>query len=272
MSVTYRAAAILLGLVLVVPASARAELRPDEGRYLLGAAVLHAPDYSGAARSATQLRPLWAYQKGRFRISTSRASGLLGFGGEARGSGASADLLSGERFNLGLALRVDGGRSSGESPRLSGLPDVRRTLRGRLYAGYALDPQWSLSASLSQDLMGRGGGATLGLGLGYRARLGERSEWSAGVGLNFGDRRHLRSYYGISAQASESSGLVLYRPGASATHLYGGLGLTTALGPHWVAFASLGMSRLLADAAASPLTERVSGVTGALGLAYRWGR
>ncbi len=240
-------------------------------RFLLGASLFNAPEYSGARHSEARLRPVWAYQHGRFRVSTSRAGGLLGFGGEAGGSGASAELISGERIKLGLALRVDGGRSSGDSPRLAGLPDVRRTLRGRLYAGYALNRQWSVSAGLSQDLMGRGGGATLGLGLGYRARLGERSEWSAGAGINIGDRRHLRSYYGISAQAAESSGLARYRPGASASDLHAGLGLTTALGPHWVAFASLGVSQLLADAAASPLTERERGFTGAVGLAYRWG-
>lgn len=263
-------APLLLALLLMHGAGLAETAAVPPPRFLLGASLLSAPEYSGARHSEARLRPLWAYQHGRFRISTSRASGLLGFGGEAGGSGASAELISGERIKLGLALRVDGGRSSGDSPRLAGLPDVRRTLRGRIYAGYALNLQWSLSAGLSQDLMGRGGGATLGLGLGYRARLGERSEWSAGAGLNFGDRRHLRSYYGISAQAAESSGLALYRPGAGTTDLYAGLGLTTVLEPHWVAFVSLGMSRLLADAAASPLTERERGVTAALGLAYRW--
>jgi MipA family protein len=269
-----RAAGLLL-LFVLWPGLSPAEEADDEDerppRFLLGASLLNAPEYAGAARNQSKIRPLWAYQHGRFRISTSRAGGLLGLGGEAIGSGASADLLRGSRFKLGLALRTDGGRSSGDSARLKGLPEVRRTLRGRLYAGYALSKPWSLSASLSHDLLGREGGTTAGLDLGYRARLSARSEWSAGIGLGLGDARYMRSYHGIDAQGAAASGLPSFRPGGGLRDLHLGLGLTTVLDAHWVGFATLGASTLLGDAADSPLTQRQAGVSVSVGLAYRWG-
>lgn len=252
-------------------ARAQPEAPIAEGaRYLLGVALLEGPEYAGSDRRELKLRPLWAYQHGRFRISTSRANGLLGFGSEASGPGASADLLSSERFKLGVALRIDSGRSSGDSPRLAGLPDIKRTLRGRIYAAYSFDKHWSVSASLSPDLLGRKGGTLGGLDLGYRARLGTDTEWTAGAGLSFGDRQNMRSYFGVSEAASAQSGLPVFAPRSLARDLHAGLGLTTALDRHWLGFAGLGVSTLLADAADSPLTHKKSSVSGSLGVVYRW--
>lgn len=260
------ALAAVSGPVLAQPEPGVAE----DARYLLGLAALDAPEYSGSDKREFKLRPLWAYQKGRFRISTSRSNSLLGFGSDASGPGASADLLSSERFKLGLALRVDSGRSSGDSTRLAGLPDIRRTLRGRVYVAYAFDKHWSLSGGWSQDLLGREGGALLGLDLGYRARLGPDTEWTAGAGLSFGDRRNLRSYFGVTEAASQASGLPVFTPSRMLRDAHAGVGLTTAFNRHWLGFAGLGVSTLLADAADSPLTHKKGSVSGSAGLVYRW--
>lgn len=247
------------------------EAAPAAGaRYLLGAVLQDGPDYAGADRRQIKLRPLWAYQNGRFRISTSRASSLLGFGGEASGPGASLDLLSSERFRLGVALRMDSGRYSNDSPRLAGLPDVKRTLRGKLYLGYAFDKHWSAGASVSQDLLGRRGGAVAGLDLGWRVRQGAETEWSLGTGVSFGDRRYMQSYFGIGEGVAEQTHQPAYRLGGMARDLHAGLGVTRSFGRHWLGFAGLGVSALLGDAAASPLTQDKTAVSGSLGLAYRW--
>lgn len=259
--------------LLALSGSALAQPEPgvaEGARYLLGVAALDAPEYAGADKRQFKLRPLWAYQNGRFRISTSRSNGLLGFGSEASGPGASADLLSSDRFKLGLALRVDSGRYSDDSERLAKLPDIKRTLRGRVYAAYAFDKHWSLSGSLSTDLLGHKGGSLLGLDLGYRARLGADTEWTAGAGLSFGDHQNMRSYFGISEAAALQSGLPVYTPRSMLRDAHAGVGLTTAFNRHWLGFAGLGVSTLLADAADSPLTYKKSSVSGSLGVVYRW--
>lgn len=253
-------AALLLGSSLV---------HAEEFRYVLGASVNHGPDHAGSRRSETSLAPVWALHWGRWRISGGGGSALMGFGAAVYGAGASADLFSNERLRVGLSLRGDGGRRSKDAELTQGLPDVRRTLRGRLFASYALAPDWQLSAALSQDLLGREGGMTLGLDLGWRLHNSPRGEWTASAGLAAANGRHLRSYFGVTPQGSLAAGLPEYRPGAGLRDIHAGLGYTRALGPRWIVFASAGVSRLLGPAADSPLSQRPSSVNLGLGLAYR---
>src|SRR6218665_3958702 len=162
-------AALLLGSMMAqAQAQAQeAEPVPPTGSpafsYVLGASLAHAPEYPGARRGDNSLTPVWALRWGRWRLSAGGGSALMGFGAEVYGAGASTELFSGERLRLGLSLRGDSGRRSKDADLTKGLPDVRRTLRGRLFASYALAPDWQLSGALSQDLLGRAGGITLGL-------------------------------------------------------------------------------------------------------------
>lgn len=251
------------------PLDPPAAVAAPEHRFLIGAALSSAPDYAGSDRTAIKPSPLWAWQYGRYRISTGRAAALLGFGADPPGPGASAELLSSGNLKFGAALRIDGGRGASDSPHLAGLPELRRTLRGRFYASYAAGPHWSLGASLSQDLLGRQGGALAAADLGYRAPAGVHSEWSAGVGLSFADRRYMQSYFGVTEAAARTSGLVAFNPGAGIRDLHAGIGWTTALTPRWIAFAGAGISALQGDAAASPLTHARSSTTASMAIAYR---
>ena len=127
--------------------------------YALGAIVGSSPDYAGGDGRKNSLRPAWAIEYGRFRLSTSRGSAFMGHGLGPRESGASATLAQGDQFNLSASLRIDKGRDGSDAPILVGLPSVRSTLRARVSAGYALTPRWSVGAGLSQDILGRDGGA-----------------------------------------------------------------------------------------------------------------
>jgi outer membrane scaffolding protein for murein synthesis (MipA/OmpV family) len=238
-------------------------------RIVVGANLQFAPEYAGADRQELKLRPLWALQYGRVRISTSGASSVLGFGADAPGPGASADLIKKDRFKLSLALRLDHGRRSSDSPDLAGLPDIRQTLRGRLGASYALDAHWTTAASISQDLLGRGGGAVGALDLGYKDRLTDSTHWSAGAGIAFGNARYMQSYFGVADGALRPPGLPSFAPGAGLRDVHTGLGLMTAITPSWVAFGGVGYSTLLGGAASSPLTKSRNSWSASIGMAWR---
>ena len=60
--------------------------------YVLGAIVSSGPDYTGGDGRSVHVRPAWALEYGRFRLSTSRGSTLMGHGLEQRESGATAVL------------------------------------------------------------------------------------------------------------------------------------------------------------------------------------
>lgn len=245
------------------------EAKPDELRYVLGAAVRWQPEYAGSLDKETKLSPLWALRWGRWRISTSGGTALLGFGGQVLGAGASTDLLRRDNFRLGLSLRVDSGRKSARASTTEGLPDVRKTVRGRLFAGYELSKDWQLSGSLSQDLLGRKGGLIGGVDLGWRLRHSSRSELTAGAGISFADGVNTRSYFGVTPEGSASSGLPVYQPGSGLRDVHAGLGWTYGLTQHWIVFSSAGASLLQGPAADSPLTQRRFSTQAAIGLAYR---
>lgn len=242
---------------------------PTQFNYVLGTAVSWRPDGVGSRRHETRPSLVWAIRWGRWRISAGGANALFGFGREIAGPGASTDLINSRLWHVGLSLRFDGGRKSGDADTTAGLPDIRRTLRGRLFTSYALSPDWQLSGALSQDLLGRQGGLMAGLDLGWRLRRSESTEWTAGVGVGAADAQHMRSYFGVTPQGALNSGLREFVPSGGLRDVHAGLGFTHTLSPRWVTFGSAGVSRLLGPAAQSPLTQTPTGAQVGLGLAYR---
>ncbi len=267
----YSAACLILG-ALGMPAMAAEVIDTTiltQPRFVIGATFVSSAAYPGSDQSETKLRPLWAYQYGRWRLSTSRASAVLGFATDAAGPGASAELAASKNWRIGAAFRFDSGRKASDSPYLHGLPDVARTLRGRLHASHTFNQQWSIGGSVSQDLLRRGGGALASIDLGHRYWITPRLEWTSGLGVNLANRRNMATYFGISGAQAIQSGLRPFDAGGGLRDVHVGTGLTTALTPRWIAFGNVGWSRLVGDAAGSPLTRRTDSVGATLGIAYR---
>lgn len=236
--------------------------------YALGAAIVAAPTYAGSGGQDVKLRPLWGVRLGRFRISGARASGLLAAPGDA-GSGASADLIDSPDWKVGAALRFDTGRTSSDDSALAGLPDIRRTLRGRVYASRDLGRGWLGQLGYSQDLLGRGGGGLANTGLVYRWAPLPDLEATAHAGITWADGRHMRSYFGVEPVVALATGRTAYQPGAGLRDVHGGLGLRHALGGRWVLWGGVAASQLVGQSADSPLTRQKTGYSASLALAWR---
>ncbi len=245
------------------------EVESSSARYLLGAAVVSQPEYDGASKRETKLRPLWAFKLGRVRISTSGASSLLGFGQEEAAGGASTQFIDTDRLRVGVSLRMDSGRSSDDASTTRGLPDVRRTLRARFYTNYSITKDFNASATLSQDLLGRHGGMTLGADLGWRFYRSKTMEWTTGAGISAANAQNLRSYFGVPESAVAASGKPAYEPGSGLRDVHMGVGFIRPLSKHWIAYGNAGASRLLGPVADSPLVEKRTGTSAGIGLAWR---
>ncbi len=271
MSTRHAFAACIAVVVGTVQASGPGDEPPQESpvRYLLGVALRNAPEYDGAQARETKLRPVWAAKIGRVRITTSGGSALLGFGRDGAGAGASTQLIDNAKWRLGVSARIDSGRDSSDASTTQGLPDVRRTLRAKLYASYSLTPDWTVGMSLSQDVLGRHGGLTAGLDTGYRLYRSESTEWTAGVGLTAANATNLRSYFGVPASAAAASGKPVYEPGAGLRDVSAGLGFKHAMTRHWFVFGGAGASRLMGPAADSPLVQKRGSASAQVGVAWR---
>lgn len=238
-------------------------------RYLLGASVAVGPEYDGASKLSAKLKPVWAFKLGRVRIASGGGSALLGFGRNGAGAGASTQFVETDKWRVGLSLRVDSGRDSGDADTTRGLPDVKRTLRARLYTNYSLATNWNVGASLSQDVLGHKGGLTAGVDLGWRFYRSESTEWTSGIGLSGGDAQNMRSYFGVPASVASSVGKTAYEPGAGLRDAYLNVGVRHALDKHWFVFGSATASRLLGPAADSPLVQKPGNHSVSVGVAWR---
>ncbi len=261
-------------LITAAAAPAQADSGDDQAegeptRYLLGVSLRNGPEYEGASRRETKLRPVWAAKIGRFRLTTSGGSALLGFGRDGAGAGASTQLIDTDRWRLGISASVDSGRDSGDASTTQGLPDVRRTLRAKLYVNYSLTKDWNVGVSTSQDVLGRQGGMTLSLDTGYRLYRSDTTEWTTGVGVSAANRQNMRSYFGVPASAVAASGKPEYNPGAGLRDMHVGINVKHAVNKHWFVFGGAGASRLLGPAADSPLVERNGGASANIGVAWR---
>jgi outer membrane protein len=246
----------------------------DDFRYLLGINVSSGPDYWGAARNSTGIKPLWAVRWGKWRLSTSGSAALMGFGNElpatGPGAGATRDLFRSDKLRVGYGLRLDNGRSSDNSDITAGLPDVKKTLRGRVYGSYAMAPRWQVSGAFSQDLLDRQGGASFDVGLSNQVFRSASSELTVGLSLAGGDGRHMNSYFGVPADSPAAARFgQAFVPSGGLRELGFSLGYTRAFSARWVGFSGVSVSRLLGPAAASPITQRLGNHSWNLGLAYR---
>lgn len=235
--------------------------------YAIGAIVGSSPDYAGGDGRKNSLRPAWAIEYGRFRLSTSRGSAFMGHGLGPRESGASATLAQSDRFSLSAALRIDKGRDGSDAPILVGLPSVRSTLRARISVGYAITDRWAVGAGVSQDILGRDGGAQGSTSIGYTWPVTEQTKVSFGAGASFGDRTYLRGHFGVPAGGS--SPLPAFEPRGGLYSVDAGVEVMTALNRHWVVLGAARVSQLQGDARRSPLTVQPVGYSVSVGLAYR---
>ncbi|WP_088280306.1 MipA/OmpV family protein [Ideonella sp. A 288] len=262
---------LALACALVAPTAFAESAVPTEPAHWEGAVglIVHqGPTYLGAADTKVRATPGLFLRYGRFTITTT--SGFVSRRNEEIDRGLTAELVERGNLRVSLSARMDGGRDADVDPALAGLPDLRPTVRLRLSAVKRFDDGWRLAAGVSPDLLGRGGGALVDLGISHEWRLSPTLQSTVGVGTTWANRRYQQSYFGITPSQSLSSGHPVYEPGAGLRDVAVNAGLRAELSPRWIGLASVGANVLQGPAVDSPLTRRRTnwGVSG--GLAWRF--
>ncbi len=234
----------------------------------IGPVISASPEYQGATRQKFSLLPGVFLRYGRLSLSNTGNFVTRRRDDVFRGLGL--DLVNDDRLRLNVALRLDNGRRSSTSSDLAGIDDVRRTLRARTSLTRQFDGGWKLGAGWNADLLGRGGGNVLDLGIGHEQRLGASRVLSLAAGFSVADRRHMQSYFGVTEAQSARSGYPVYRPGAGLRDAAVAANLRIELDPRWTAFCSASVSKLLGPTLDSPLTRRPGQWGLSTGVAWRF--
>jgi outer membrane scaffolding protein for murein synthesis (MipA/OmpV family) len=221
----------------------------------VGFVANHGPRYPGADRTALSLTPGLAVRWGRVSFASRSAFSVRG-ADAAAGGGLRVELAQGERLRAGLGLRLDSGRRESDSAELRGMGDVRGTLNLRLSVSYRLDGGWRLRSATTLDALGRGSGVQGDLQLSRDLQIAPALSMNGALSLGWADRRHLQTYFGVTPEQALRSGYPTTSVSAGARDLTMSVGLRKALGPRWAVFGSASLSRLLDQAASSPLTRQ----------------
>jgi outer membrane scaffolding protein for murein synthesis (MipA/OmpV family) len=248
-------------------ASAPARPRPEvEGA--VGPMVNYDPQYQGAAGSRLKWTPGIFIRWGRYTITN--ASGFVTRRDDDVMRGLAADFVRSEHTRINLALRLDRGRRSSDSAALAGLPDIRPTIRARLVGTHTFDAGIGASAGVNVDLLGRGGGTVVDLGISRSFALAPRTTWSVGLGITAASQRYMRSYFGVTPEQSLITGYPPYAPGSGLRDVSLSTGARRQFGERWVGYVGASTSCLLGPAAASPLSQRPWGWAVNGGIAWRF--
>lgn len=148
-----------------------------------------------------------------------------------------------------------------------GVRRVSTTAGGRLFANLKLD-KLSLTVGATKAVAGGTRGVVADASLSYALPLSDRMTVIPTVGTSWANGKHMNRYFGIDAGEAIASGLPFYRAGSGFKDVSGLVTASYRLNAHWSLGATGGVTRLLGDAADSPLNERRRQRTGFMSVAY----
>ena len=238
-------------------ALAQAESTAPKFEGAVGLTLRHGPAFPGSSDLGFHLTPAGFLRYGR--ISLTGSGGFTTRAADDVERGLAAELTRRGKFRVSLGLRFDPGRSASDSPQLAGMGDIRSTLRARWSARWDPNVDWRLTAGVSSDLLGRGGGVFGDVGATRRWVWGQGESFALGVGLSAAGHRYMQNWHGVTSAQALSSGLVAFEPGSGLRDLQLSAVWRTefqAWGQPFGAFVGAGHTRLLGSAADSPLTRK----------------
>jgi MipA family protein len=226
------------------------------------------PAFSGS--SDRKIRPHLAgfLRYGRFTVT-----GAGGFTTKRQDDverGLDAELVRREGVRVNLALRVDQGRRESASSQLTGMGNIRATVRTRLALRWEPAPQWAVSLASSVDSLGHGGGYFADTGVSRTFVIDAQQRVILGASVAAGGSRYMQTWYGVTEQQSAASGYPVYKPGTGLRDVATSATWRIEVNPQWAGFAALGATRLLGPAAGSPLTRQPNSYSIAAGIARRF--
>ncbi len=230
-----------------------------------GTAVL--PEYDGA--EDYQVIPVAALQlnKGNYYIAT-------------RGLGFVANVIDSPHFNAGPIVRFRFGRDDDvDNARIAQLRALDDAVETGAFISAIQRNLWrpgdnlELSLSAAHDVAGGHGGLLADISASYfvPVRRDLRLGFSASLGYQSDD--YAESYFTIDANNAARSGLQQYDADGGLNNASAGIQLIYAFDQRWGIFSMLQYSRLLADAADSPIVDQEGNANqlfGVVAVSYRF--
>jgi MipA family protein len=236
---------------------------PDGIRVTVGAQAVTAPRFEGSKTMEFSALPVFGFAP---------AGG--GGGGPSFDPRAlddiSVSIAKFGGFEVGPLAGYRSGRSESASPRLRGLGDVDGGIVAGGFAKYNFGPNVYVRGSYHQAISGDDTGGIFRLALGAGYDVTGKLYVKAIATMDFADHDYMQTFFGVTPQQSARSALGLRAYDAGSGPKSAGILLSTEyeLVKDWKLLAAAGYSRLLGDAAHSPVVESADRYEARLGLSH----
>lgn len=173
-------------------------------------------------------------------------------------------------FRAGPLIGLQGGRRESEDSHLTGLGNISTSVTGGAFAGLRIGFV-TASAIVRQAISHRQNGLTglFQINL-HRTFLRKRVLVIVGPDAEYGNSDYVRTWFGLSATQSSSSGLPAYATHAGIVSVGVHTGLTYRASRHWLWRVFAGFRKLTGAAAESPVVERRGQFLAGVGIAYHF--
>jgi MipA family protein len=223
---------------------------PSADTLTIGGGVQYAPEYAGGDDYRARFVPNFSYRNRNGLFLDSKEG--LGY------------TLWHDRFSLSASLNYRAGRTDdfrsfslkSGSDDLRGLGDIRNALTTRIKGVYTFGNGIGISATGDIATNHRETGDTLQLGLSAPLYSATGNRMTLDLAALYGDSKYTRSRFGINGAQSAASGYRTFAPESGFNNLSASVSWDLALEKNWSLKNTLGVTRLVGDAADSPLVRK----------------
>ena len=235
--------------LLTLPGAASAK---SESGITVGAGAAVFPTYQGSDEYRVLPFPILDVQLGQFFLNSSDGLGV--------------NVIDTELITVGGAVSFLPGYRRRDVP--EGIDRVKNTAGARLFTKLHLG---NIGVSVGAT---RAIGGTKGIiadaSLSYAARLSSQLTLSPSIGTSWANGKYMDRYFGISREEAIASKLPYFEAKGGFKDVTAALGASYRLSRNLTVIANAGVTRLLNDAADSPLNKRRWNPSSFVGIAYRF--
>ena len=206
------------------------------------------PDYLGSDDYVVGAAPIARYSFGEQRYVSLEVNY------------ATVNLLEDRNWRLGPAGMYRFAREDVEDDVVSRLPDISGSLEIGAFAAYENvreDPRdrWSVGASFTHGVTGDNNGYTLAGSLRRWMPVGKYAALGLSLGTTYGSSEYMDTYFSIGSKGAADSGLAAFDAGSGVRDVRATVVFIQPLSREWQIGGGFLYSRLLNDAADSPIVS-----------------
>jgi outer membrane protein len=208
---------------------------------MLGGLTLLSPDYEGSDDFEVKGLPfLDVSWRNRFFLNFQQGLGV--------------NIIRNKNLTFGTSIGYYGSRKEDDNEALIGLGDVDGGVDGRLFVFVPVGPI-SLTSMYRHDLSGNHDGAIFSVGALYFKPVSPKLRVMLQGRLNFASENFMNTYFDMNLSQASRSSMTVYDADAGIKDISAFNILIYSFTRHWNVVSFMGLSRLLGDAANSPIVE-----------------